>query len=352
MTKILSVATAGLLANQLKDNVHKQFPRVDYVELQSLLNTKVIDYSEYDATIAGHLFRRIEREIRSDVYLTYISWLKSREYSTVFTWSERAGIPFAGLKRFFPSDLRFVTMFQCWSERQETLLSKLNLFSAMDSIIVHCASMKENLIRLNVPAGKIQVIHFSIDQNFFAPQPYVKQETDLIASVGETRSRNYNSLFQAAAGLPAKIEIAGYGYWYAREKNDSIKSKIPNNVIAAKRLSYDELRNLYARASFVVLPLEDLVYSAGATSTLEAGSMGRAVIAFRSKGITEYIVDGETGILVEPGNVAGLRDAISYLLANPAEAERLGANARRRINERFRLETYVQNIANVLQQPG
>src|SRR5262245_59357075 len=99
MTKILSVATAGLQTNQLNDVRHQQFPRVDYMLLQHQLKTDTLDYSAYDNTFTGGFFRRVEREIRSDIYLTAISWWKSRKYSTVFVWSERAGIPFAGFRR-------------------------------------------------------------------------------------------------------------------------------------------------------------------------------------------------------------------------------------------------------------
>ncbi len=350
MTKILSVATANVSVNQLEDRAHKYFPRTDYLELEDRLTADTIDYSTYDGGFSGDLVRWVEKELRSDVYLAFVSWLVRRKYSTVFTWSERAGIPFAGFERVFPSNVRLVTMFQCWSKRQETTIKQLGLFSVMDRIIVHCSSMKDRLIDLGAPAASLQVIHYSIDQDFFSPQLHVTQEPGTIASVGETRSRDYYSLIRAVENLPARLEIAGHGHWFAREKNNALTVRVPNNVSLRRRLSYDELRSFYARSSFVVLPIHDLVYSAGATTALEAGSVGRAVIAYRSRGITEYVVDGETGILVEPGDISGLRDAISHLLANPTEAKRLGANARQRILENFRLETYVQNIADVLQR--
>lgn len=76
--------------------------------------------------------------------------------------------------------------------------------------------------------------------------------------------------------------------------------------------------------------------------------MGRAVIAFRSRGILDYIIDGETGILVDPGDVLAMRQAIEYLLAHPEEAERLGQNARQRVEEELNLEAYVCKIADLL----
>jgi glycosyltransferase involved in cell wall biosynthesis len=350
MNRILSIATAGLHADQVKDNKHTLFPRVDYLELERQINADTVDYSAYDQTVAGGLFRRVEREIRSDIYLTAIGWKKSREYSTVFTWSERAGIPYAGFKRLLPSNVRFVTMFQSWSKRQETTLTGLDLFRVMDAIVVHCTSMRQNLIRLGAPAEKTHVIHYSIDEEFFSPQAGLTTEPGRIVSLGETRSRDYASLFKAIEDLPVRLEVAGYGQWYAREKNNGLKEKIPANVSISRRLNHRELRDFYARCAFVVLPVCDLVYSAGATAALEAGSMARAVIAFHSQGISDYIIDGVTGILIDPGDVAGMKAAIQRLHANPAEAERLGTNARQRILEQFRLDSYVHQIAGVLLQ--
>ena len=350
MTSLLSVATAAVFPEQLSDTKHLQFPRVDYIELQRQLNAETLDYSAYDNNNAGRFFRHLETQLRSDVYLATIGWRRSHRHSTVFTWSERAGIPFAAYHRFLPSKQRFITMFQCWSKRQEYVVKTLNLFQAMDTIIVHCNSMKENLIQLGAPAERVKAIHYSIDQSFFSPLSGVKQIENFVMSVGESRSRDYVSLFKAVEDLPVKLEVAGYGHWYAREKNHLPEQEIPRNVSLLKHLSQKELRNRYASSQFVVLPVRDLVYSAGATAAMEAASMARAVVAFRSRGIMDYIIDGETGILVDPGDMQALQDAIQYLLANPNEAKRLGENARQRILDELNLESYVKNIAELLEE--
>jgi len=350
MTKLLSVATAAVHPDQLTSTHQQRYPRVDYIELQRYLDTETLDYSSYDKNGAGKFFRRWETYMRSDVFLAAFSWWKSHGHSTVFTWSERAGIPFSAFHRFIPLGHRFVTMFQCWSPRQELVIRALHLFRAMDTIIVHCTSMQENLIRLGAPEERVKLIHYSIDQNFFTPQTDVKQRKNVITSIGEPRSRDYASLFEAVKGLPVTLEVAGFGHWYAREKRSPMKAPIPENVVMLKPLSQCALRNQYASSQFVVIPVQDLVFSAGATASLEAGSMARAVIAFRSKGIVDYIINGETGILVEPGNVQEMREAIKYLLAHPEEARRMGENARQRIVDKLNLETYVTNIADVLMQ--
>jgi glycosyltransferase involved in cell wall biosynthesis len=348
MHKILSVATAGTHSEQLADISRSRFPRVDYLELQQLFEVDTIDYSAYNKKLIGEFLHHIETQLRSDLYLATISWLRGRKYPLVFTWSERAGIPFAAYKKHLRSNSRFVTMFQSWSNRQELFITKLGLFSAMDAIIVHCASMKRNLVALGAPEERVKIIHYSVDQAFFSPISQVGQQEKLILSVGESRSRDYPALFRAVDGLPVTLDVAASGHWYAREKNYRVGSSIPENVSLIRHLPQVDLRNLYANAQFVILPICDLVYSAGATASLEAGCMGRAVIAFRSRGIVDYIIDGETGILVQPGDVNALREAIQYLLANPQEARRLGENARQRIVEDLNLETYVCNIAKLL----
>jgi len=350
MTKLLSVATAAIHPDQLSDNQHLQFPRVDYIELQRYLDVDILDYFAYDQKGAGKFIRRLETQLRSDVFLATLSWLRSHRYPTVFTWSERAGIPFSALQRFLPSGSRFVTMFQCWSSRQEFVIKSLNLLRGMDTIIVHCASMQENLIRLGALAKRVNLIHYGIDQNFYTPLTDVKPRSNVIMSIGESRSRDYASLFKAVRGLPVTLEVAGFGHWYAREKRTLIPESIPENVLMLNPLLHRELKNQYASSQFVVMPVRDLVYSAGATASMEANSMARAVIAFHSRGISDYIIDGETGILVEPGNIQAMREAIQCLLANPKEAKRLGENARQRILEELNLEIYVKNIAEVLMQ--
>jgi glycosyltransferase involved in cell wall biosynthesis len=72
------------------------------------------------------------------------------------------------------------------------------------------------------------------------------------------------------------------------------------------------------------------------------------VVVTRSRGVLDYVVDGETGILVDPGDVAAMREAIQGLLAHPEEARRLGQNARQRVDEELNLDVYVKRIAELL----
>ena len=349
MASILSIATASLRPDQLTDNHHLRYPRVDFLEMQHLLDVDTINYTVYENSIMGGVIRRIETLLRSDLYLANMGWLKSRHYGLTFSWSERTGIPLAWFRRSSSRTKRFITMFHSWSKRQERAITSLNLLPMMDSVIVHCQSMKSKFLDVGMPDDRIHVIPYSVDQRFFIPQRDIDQQSNYLVSIGENRSRDYSTLMRAVTGLPIKIDVAASGLWYAREKHQHFHGDIPANVSIIRNLPRRELRNYYARSQFVVLPIKDVVYSAGATVVLEAGCMERAVIATRSQGIVDYIIDGETGILVNPGDVGAMQNAIKYLLSHPEKACRLGKNARQRIEDEFNLETYVSRIANLLQ---
>jgi len=59
-------------------------------------------------------------------------------------------------------------------------------------------------------------------------------------------------------------------------------------------------------------------------------------------------VDGETGVYVAAGDAAAMRRAIEHLLADPAEAARLGANARRWVEEHASLDGYVRRLRTLV----
>ena len=63
---------------------------------------------------------------------------------------------------------------------------------------------------------------------------------------------------------------------------------------------------------------------------LEAMAAGRAVIAFKIGGVPEIVLDGQTGILVDPENVESLANALRELAANPSRRAALGAAGKAR----------------------
>src|SRR5437773_11798667 len=81
---------------------------------------------------------------------------------------------------------------------------------------------------------------------------------------------------------------------------------------------------------------------------LEAFAVETPVVATRLSGIPEVVLGDQTGLLVEPGDVAGLAAALTRILRDSALGLRLGAAGRALVLERFDLRRNVEQLAGVL----
>ena len=81
----------------------------------------------------------------------------------------------------------------------------------------------------------------------------------------------------------------------------------------------------------------------------EAMWKARPVVASAVGGIVDQVVDGETGLLVDdPNDLAAFGAAVERLLGDPAEAEALGRNGRRRVEQRFLGDRHLLDYATLL----
>jgi glycosyltransferase involved in cell wall biosynthesis len=78
----------------------------------------------------------------------------------------------------------------------------------------------------------------------------------------------------------------------------------------------------------------------GSLALLEALREGVAVVASNVDGIPEDVIDGESALLVEPGDPAALATALERLAADPALRARIAAGGRRVFEERFAAEPF------------
>jgi L-malate glycosyltransferase len=78
------------------------------------------------------------------------------------------------------------------------------------------------------------------------------------------------------------------------------------------------------------------------STLLDAMAMGLAVVGTRAGGIPEAVADGETGVLVPPGNADALADAIVRMLQHPETRARMGAAGRERVREQFGVDRLVE----------
>jgi glycosyltransferase involved in cell wall biosynthesis len=124
-------------------------------------------------------------------------------------------------------------------------------------------------------------------------------------------------------------------------KDADTPASFPDNVIITGPLSHEQVLEAWRGSLMGLMP--SIGPEAFGIAALEAMSAGRPVIASRIGGLPEIIRDGESGLLVPPGDHVALRRAIERLLADPALLARMGEAARRRAME-FRASVIVPQI--------
>ncbi len=125
---------------------------------------------------------------------------------------------------------------------------------------------------------------------------------------------------ELAAADGMKLTIAGDG---------PLRAEVPG---ALGFIAHDELGGFYERAAVVAVPSHREGFG---VVCAEAMAHGRAVVAAAVGGLLDLVVDGETGLLVPPGDVGALRAALRRLLDDQELRRRLGAAGRERVREQF-----------------
>ena len=108
-----------------------------------------------------------------------------------------------------------------------------------------------------------------------------------------------------------------------------------------------EMPQFFAASDIVVLPS---LMEATSIAGLEAMSSGKPLIGTMVGGIPQIIDDGVTGILVQPRDPASLTDAIASLLTDEILRNRMGANARTRVERELSWDAISQKTFNVYKE--
>lgn len=152
--------------------------------------------------------------------------------------------------------------------------------------------------------------------------------------------RDYETLARAVEGTEVCVNVS------SRPFNLS-GFNLPDNMEPLGWLDYRVHQDYLYESNFYVVPLQSISFAGGDSSLLAAMSFGKAVVATRSPSTETYLEHGQTGLLVEPGDVESMRQAILQLWRNPDEAIRMGNEARRRFEENHTMDKLAQRVYDI-----
>jgi glycosyltransferase involved in cell wall biosynthesis len=310
------------------------------------MRSDVIDLLDVERAdgVRGALYRRLPPGLA----LALLAYHRRGRYDAVVSWAELYGLPFAGLlKASGDRSTPHVALFSWISSPKKAALLK-RVHSHIHRLVLWSSGQYEFATReLGIAPERIVQLRWLVDQKFWRPMCV---PTDMFCAVGR-EMRDYATLFEAIKDYPVPCHIAAKLALGRTDRWVSDLSRIgtlPPHVTTGSK-AFPELRELYARSRFVVIPLQPTDTDNGITVMTEAMAMGKPVICTRVAGQRDLLEDGVNGIFVPPEDPRALRQAIEYLWDHPRECESMGREGRRKVERFHTLDAFVDGVQHAVE---
>jgi glycosyltransferase involved in cell wall biosynthesis len=236
-------------------------------------------------------------------------------------------------------------------------------FKHASRIIVPNFFYKELLVTVfRIPAGKTCVVPNAVDDEVYDPSRMTASETRKKYNVNEklvvlfagrlVTHKGVEHLIRAFRQVISELHdtlllVAGDGPLEASLRDLVNKFGIRSKVRFLGGVPQASMPELYSAANVFVLPS---LFECSSNVLREALAMEKPVIATKVGDAAEVITHQKNGILVEPGKVEELVDAMLYLLTNEKTALQMGRLARKTIQERYSWNVTMKEILDIYSQ--
>ena len=227
--------------------------------------------------------------------------------------------------------------------------------------LVTCTRANRDYLAALAPAGRVELVYPGIDLARFparnAPPPIRdgRNAADpvLILSVARlVEKKGTDVLLRALARIPKSVHWrlihVGGGPLGSRMRRLATSLGIEERVRWKGAATQDELLAEYRNADIFALAsriAEDGDRDGLPNVLMEAQSQGLACVTTRVSAIPELVRDGQTGLLVDEGDVEALARALEGLIAHPARRRALGQAGQARVAEAFAVEANIDTLA-------
>lgn len=261
-------------------------------------------------------------------------------YEVVFAWELRSALAVALLRRRVPRTRRphFVAVGPILKGPLLRALPVVrHLLADADKIVCFSrAECDDNARLLRLPR----------DRFLFLPTPWradeeISQKDDgFLLALGQS-NRDYPTLLRAVRGtdLPVTIVAANPTALGGVEASP--------NVTVRYNTGHHETNELIARATLHCIPLHNTAYSSGQTVLLRAMARGKAVVVSNTPGVRDYVRNGETAVIVPPGDAGALCAALTHLWHDEGARRRIGQNGAKEVREEFGFARFTERLVSL-----
>ncbi|MGR6964769.1 glycosyltransferase [Geodermatophilus sp. URMC 61] len=218
------------------------------------------------------------------------------------------------------------------------------VYDRVDRFVAPSAFLRDRVVDGGLPADRVEVLPNPVVAAP-SPRPIPGDPAAVLYASRLVAEKGVHTLLDAAARLPARVRVrlAGSGRLERAVRARITAEELPVDVLGP--LPPDRVAAELRAAAVAVLPA--LWWENCPMAVLEAAAQGVPVVASAVGGVPELVDDGATGLLVPPGDAAALSGALTRLLAEPAEADRLGRAGWARVRSRHDPAAHVTALQEV-----
>lgn len=221
----------------------------------------------------------------------------------------------------------------------------------LDAIFTSTEAGRDELAAdFRIRPERIRIVGNGLDVEHFRPVPGVARDPDTILFVGyvDGPQKGFYYLLKALKLLPERIKLVAVDepnrFWApVWIKHLGLEGRVE----FTGKLSDEDLLVRYSQAAVTVVPS---LYEGFGLPAAEALCCGSAVVATRAGALPEIIIDGKTGLLVEPADHEGLAKAVMELLGDEKRRESFAEEGRKHVGERFGWDAIAEKTEAVYEE--
>lgn len=251
-----------------------------------------------------------------------------------------SGNPFPCIQnRCFDSNLikSIISSMEYVYRNNKKLFDQINIFTVPSKSLLNIA------LKAGIPEEKVVLINNFTDDLYLNTSPDYSLGKYFLYVGRLSPEKGINYLIEAMSMLHEGIKLlivgSGKEEEYLKNKTENLNLK---NISFVPFQNRNELLNIYKDCIASILP--SVGYETFGLSAIESLACGKPVIGSNMGGIPEVIDNNKNGIIVEPGNINMLANAIKFFNDNPEIATEMGKNGRKRVEELYSSEIYFKKM--------
>jgi glycosyltransferase involved in cell wall biosynthesis len=275
------------------------FPKTEQWKFKEVLNEKTnMQWEEIEAVSNQIRKNKLSNVIR---YLKYLLFplnifINRKKYDNIIAWQQFYGLLYAFYCRLFHTKKRNNLIIMTFIYKPKNGFIGKIYYKFMNYIVQSkyidayiCFSKNECEYYqkiFNVQEDKFKFCTLGIEDIKIHNTKTSKQKS--IISCGRS-NRDYNFLYNALKDTNYQLDIVC----------DECKLESSSNITVYNNVGVQEFLEMLDKAYIVVIPLQDENISSGQLVILQAMQLGKPVICTKSNTVTDYIINGENGFIIE-----------------------------------------------------